>query len=52
MTVLSSRDLKEHLSEDQIVTAQDLQACMAYPPQTIKTLYGPVEYAVRGEQPL
>lgn len=42
MTVLSSRDLKKSLSDDRIVTAQDLQVCLACPAQNIKTVYGPV----------
>jgi len=52
MTVLASRDLKESLSDNQIVTAEDLRACLVYPSQTIDTAYGPVEYAVRGEGPV
>ncbi len=52
MTVLSSHDLKESLSDNQIVTAEDLRACLRYPSQTIETAYGPVEYAVRGEGPV
>ncbi len=52
MTVLTSRDLKASLSDNQIVTAEDLRACLAYPSQTIETAYGPVEYAVRGEGPV
>ncbi|HKI50046.1 MAG TPA: hypothetical protein VKA69_12005, partial [Desulfobacteria bacterium] len=52
MTVLASHDLKESLSDNQIVTAEELRACLRYPSQTIETAYGPVEYAVRGEGPV
>lgn len=52
MTVFSSRDLKGFLSDNQIVTAKDLQECLTYPSQTVETIYGPVEYAVRGEGPV
>lgn len=52
MTILSSRDLKESLNNDQIVTSEDFRACLVYPSQTIKTAYGPVEYAIRGEGPV
>ncbi|MCF8128459.1 MAG: alpha/beta hydrolase [Deltaproteobacteria bacterium] len=52
MTVLASHDLKESLSDNQIVTAEDLRTCLRYPSQTIETAYGPVEYAVRGEGPV
>ncbi len=51
MTVLLSRDLTESLPENQIVTADDLRACLTYPSQTIETASGPVEYAVRGKGP-
>jgi len=52
MTVLTSCDLKESLMDNQIVTAEDLQACLVYPSQTIETAYGPVDCAVRGEGPV
>lgn len=52
MTVLSSSDLKESLTDEQIVTAEELEACLVYPSQEIETAYGPVEYAVRGEGPV
>jgi pimeloyl-ACP methyl ester carboxylesterase len=52
MTDFSSRDLRESLTDDQIVTAGDLEACLAYPSQKIETAHGPVEYTVRGEGPV
>ena len=52
MSVLYSHDLKESLDNDQIVTAEDLRACLNYPSQIIDTAHGPVEYAVRGEGPV
>jgi len=52
MTVLSSRDLKESLNDNGIVTGKDLRACLVYPSENIETAYGPVEYAVRGEGPV
>ncbi len=52
MSVLHSSDLKETLRPEQIVTAEDLRACLNYPSQIIDTAHGPVEYAVRGEGPV
>jgi len=52
MTVLLSRDLRETLDDNQIVTPDDLRACLVSASQTIETEYGPVEYAVRGEGPM
>lgn len=51
MTVLFSRDLKESLGSDQVVTLQGLRACLAYPSTSIETALGRVEYAMRGEGP-
>jgi len=52
MSVLFSRDLKESLGDEQVVTAQALRACLAYPSTRIETALGQVEYATRGEGPV
>lgn len=52
MSVLSSRDLREALANEQIVTAGDLRTCLSFPSLTAVTSRGPVEYAVRGEGPV
>ncbi len=51
MTVLSSCDLETSLDDYQIVTAEDLRACLSFPSQTIETVCGQVEYSIRGEGP-
>ncbi len=52
MTVFSSSDLKGTLTDDTIVTAEDLEACLVYSSQEIETTCGPIEYAMRGEGPV
>ena len=52
MNIFSSADLNESLTADQIVTAKDLETCLAYPSQEINTACGPAEYAIRGEGPV
>lgn len=49
MSEIYSRDLKESLSDEQIIKAEDLRKCLLYPSKLIKTKYGDVEYALRGE---
>ena len=52
MSILSSADLKESLPNGQLITVEDLRECLTFPSETIETVYGPVEYAKRGEGPV
>ena len=52
MTILASRDLKGSLNEPQMITAEDLRACLDHPSQSVETAHGPIEYAMRGEGPV
>ena len=38
MTVLASHDLKESLSDNRIVTAEDLRACLRYPHKPLRRI--------------
>ncbi|GAB6036550.1 alpha/beta hydrolase [Fundidesulfovibrio butyratiphilus] len=52
MTVLQSRDLRESLANEQIVTPQELRECLTHPSLIVETARGPVEYADRGQGPV
>lgn len=51
MNVFSSRDLKDSLDSNQIVTAEDLAACLTVPAKSLETTDGCFEYSIRGEGP-
>ena len=51
MSTLSSSELTTSLDNYQIVTPEDMRACLAQPSGTVDTPSGPIEYGLRGEGP-
>ena len=49
MSTLSSSELTTSLDNYQIVTPEDMRACLVQPSGTVDTPSGPIEYGLRGE---